>query len=186
MQYGDFASIEMQLLARAAVAKAVGRTASIKTSIAISAPLKSINRFRVARDDLLIQGEQLQHLRKTLAEIKLRLNTNSGEVQTIAVDIDKAVVISELSAVIQTIPAKYLRYSLVQWGHGDLQMVCVDDGRIVGEPYSTTGLWSAVRHFQKLTDLRPSQAQKSFRDGYRLNGSMASRGGLCARNRAVD
>ena len=172
MQYGDFSSIEMQLLAKAAVAKAVGRSADIHTSLAISAPIKSIARFRASSGDILIQGEQLDYLRHALKEIKFRLNSTGGEVQTVKVNITKAVVISELSAVIEVIPDKYVRYCLMQWGHGDLQMVCVDNGRVVGEPCSTTGLWSALRHFQKLSGLHPSPALRAFRDGYRMNGAM--------------
>ena len=49
-------------------------------------------------------------------------------------------------------------------------MVCVDNGKVVGEPCSTTGLWSALRHFQKLSGLHPSPALRAFRDGYRMNG----------------
>ena len=175
MQHGDFSSVEMQLLARAAVAKSLGRGGSLVASLAISSPIRSIDRLRVARGDTLLQGKQLEHLRRAVAEINFRIGSTTAEVQTLQVEIDKAVVISELSAVIQTIPAKYQRFCLVQWGHGDLQMVCVDDGKVVGEPYSTTGLWSAVRHFQKISGLRPSQAQRAFLDGYRFNSSMGYR-----------
>ena len=175
MQYGDFSSIEMQLLAKAAVAKAVGRAADIHTSVAISAPIKSIGRFRASGGDTLIQGKQLDYLRNALKEISFRLNSTGAEIQTVKVNIDKAVVISELSAVLQVIPNKYLRYCLMQWGHGDLQMVCVNNGKVVGEPCSTMGLWSAVRHFQKLSGLHPSPASQAFRDGYRVNGAMDCR-----------
>ncbi len=172
MQHGDFSSIEIQLMAKAAVAKAIGKSAEIETDIALAAPLKSINNFRVGPGETRLKDEQYDFLKKALSEIRFRTDSTHGEVRTIKCKITDAKVLNELQAVLELIPSVYLKYGMIQWGHGDLQVVAVNEGRVIGEPFSAPGLWSAVRQFQKITQLPPSEAQRAFISGYRYNGSM--------------
>ncbi|RYZ90174.1 MAG: hypothetical protein EOP04_04730 [Proteobacteria bacterium] len=175
MQHGDFSSMEMQLLAKAAAAKAVGKSASLETDIALAAPLKSISGFRTGPGESRLKDEQLVHLKKALKEIRFRDDSTHGDIKTLKIDITNARVLPELAAVLEVIPTEYEKYSLIQWGHGDLQVISINEGQIIGEPYSSPGLWSAIRYFQKITGLEPSEAQRAFRTGFRYNGKMTAK-----------
>lgn len=172
MQHGDFSSIEIQLLTKAAVAKAVGKNAEIETNIALAAPLKSINNFRVGPGETRLKDDQYQFLKDTLSEIRFRTDSTHGEIKTVKCKINDAKVLNELQSVYEIIPDSYIKYGLIQWGHGDLQAVAVNEGKVIGEPFFAAGLWSALRQFQKITKLPPSEAQRAFISGYRYNGSM--------------
>jgi hypothetical protein len=175
MQHGDFSSMEMQLLAKAAAAKAIGRSGSIETDIALAAPLKSIDNFRTGPGESRLKDDQLVHLKKALREIRFRDDSTHGDIKTLKIEITNARVLPELAAVLEVIPKEYEKYSVIQWGHGDLQVISVNEGQVVGEPYSAPGFWSALRYFGKITGLAPSEAQRAFRSGHRYNGKMTAK-----------
>lgn len=175
MQHGDFSSMEMQLLAKAAAAKAVGKSAEISTDVAVAAPLKTIDKFRTRPGETRLKDEQLELLQEALSEIRFKYSNTHSDIQTLKIRINNCHVLNEIGAVLETIPEEYSRYGLLQWGHGDLQLIIVNEGQIVDKPYSTSGMWSAVRHFQKITGLHPSDAQRAFITGYRYNGKMTSK-----------
>lgn len=175
MQHGDFSSKDIQLMAQAATAKAIGRSGYIETDVVVAAPLESIDQFRVGPGKTQLKEEQYLLLEKTLSEITFRDGNTASEDKVLRIKIKSAHVVNELSAVLQVIPKNFKRYGLIQWGHGDLQMVGVNEGTVVGDPYSTKGLWSAVRQFIEITKLKPAEGLKAFRDGFRYNGSMTDK-----------
>lgn len=175
MQHGDFSSKDIQLMVQAATAKAIGRSGTIETDVVVAAPLESIDQFRIGPGKTQLKEEQFLLLEKTLSEIIFRDGNTASEPKVLKIKIKNAHVVNELSAVLQVIPQNFKRYGLIQWGHGDLQMVGVNEGTVVGDPYSTKGLWSAVRQFIEITRLKPAEGLKAFRDGYRYNGSMTDK-----------
>lgn len=170
--HGTFKSNDVRILAKAAAAAAIGLDGEYEIDVSIAAPEPSINDFRAKAGDAFLSSEQFEELQDVLSEIKYRQGSTDSELKTLKLKLKSNTLLHELRAVKEVVPKELIRYSLIQWGHGDLQSICVNNARPVGNVTTTGGLSFAVNAFSGQSGLGTSEGIKAFRQRKRLNGSL--------------